>query len=180
MGLVSFTVGVSFARTRLAEVSGKVAELEALGWRELGRGDPWAASFRKSVPEEDGDPTAEVRAVMGDAWMDDGEMRALLEAARSPLLDSLITQYGRGAVVTVSPDTPDSGDTVRWVVQIDGVEERRVDVRVDRDPGDPETTVATLVRGSETLELMRWKSGADPAGIVDTLGGILGRQRSHP
>jgi hypothetical protein len=85
MALMSLTVSVSFARTPLAEVSAKAAELEALGWRELedGRGDPWAASFQKDVPEEDNDPEAEVRAVMGYAWVDADEIRALLEAARS-------------------------------------------------------------------------------------------------
>jgi hypothetical protein len=85
MALMSVSVAVSFARTPLAEVSAKAAELEALGWHEVedGRGDPWAATFRKNVPEQDNDPAAEVRAVMADAWVDADEMRALLEAARS-------------------------------------------------------------------------------------------------
>lgn len=78
MGLMGFTVGVSFARTPLEEISGKVAELAALGWREYGRGDPWAATFQKDVPEELADPSAEVRQVMGDYWLDADAMRALL------------------------------------------------------------------------------------------------------
>lgn len=49
VALIPMTVGVSFARTPLHEVSAKVEEIEALGWRERedGRGDPWAASFVK-------------------------------------------------------------------------------------------------------------------------------------
>jgi hypothetical protein len=83
MGLMSFTVGVSFARTPLAEVSEKVAAIEALGWHEISRGDPWAASFNKEVPEEANDPSAEVRAVMGDYWMTADEIRELVNRPRS-------------------------------------------------------------------------------------------------
>lgn len=79
VALMGFIVGVSFARTPVAEVSAKAAEIEALGWREIDRADPWSISFRKDVPEEDADPTAEVRAVMGDYWLDADETRALLD-----------------------------------------------------------------------------------------------------
>jgi hypothetical protein len=80
VGLKSFTVGVSFARTPLAEISAKVAELEALGWRERddGRDEPWLAPFTKDVPEDRRDPAEEVRAVMGDYWLDAEAIRELL------------------------------------------------------------------------------------------------------
>lgn len=75
---MSLTAAVSFARMPLAEVSAKVAEIEALGWVEVGRGDPWAVSFRKEVPEEQADPEADLREVMGEYWMTADEIRALL------------------------------------------------------------------------------------------------------
>jgi hypothetical protein len=83
VALMSLTVGVSFARTPVAEVSAKAAELESLGWREVGRGDPWAVSYNKDVPEEDADPYADVRAVMGDYWMTADEMRDLRASTKS-------------------------------------------------------------------------------------------------
>ena len=77
MGMV---VGVSFARTPLAEITAKAHELEALGWTQVedGRGDPWAASFRKDVPEDEPDKSAEIRRVMGDYWVDADAIAALL------------------------------------------------------------------------------------------------------
>ena len=77
-------VGVSFARTPLAEITEKVIEIEALGWTQVedGRGDPWAAAFRKDVPEGDADPAAEIRLVMGDYWLDADAIRALLLASK--------------------------------------------------------------------------------------------------
>ena len=81
MAVTTMIVGVSFARTPLEEVSGKVEELKALGWheRENGRGDPWAASFVKDLPEDRaGDAEAEICAVMGDYWLNAAAIRALL------------------------------------------------------------------------------------------------------
>jgi hypothetical protein len=72
---------VSFARTPLEQISGKVAAIKALGWREREdvRGDPWAASFVKDFPEERaGDAERELREVMGDYWLDAAEIRSLL------------------------------------------------------------------------------------------------------
>jgi hypothetical protein len=69
--LKSFTIGVSFARTPLSELSAKVAGIEALGWAETGRGDPWVTLFRKDVPKSESDPAAEVRQAMGDYWVDE-------------------------------------------------------------------------------------------------------------
>ena len=75
----SVRIAVSLARVPLREISRKVEQLEALGWREDSRGDPWAASFVKDFPEgEDSAAEAEVRGVMGDYWVDVAERRALL------------------------------------------------------------------------------------------------------
>ena len=52
---MTMSVGVSFARMPLEEVSAKVEQIKALGWRERedSLGDPWAVSFVKDFPEED-------------------------------------------------------------------------------------------------------------------------------
>jgi hypothetical protein len=76
---------VSFARTPLEEISAKVEQIKALGWRERedGRGDPWAVSFYKDVPEGEGDPEPELREVMGDYWLDADAIKALAGSPRS-------------------------------------------------------------------------------------------------
>jgi hypothetical protein len=66
----------SFARTPLAEISGKAAKIEARGWEENGRGDPWAVSYRKDV--QDGDGEAALQKIMGDYWLTADEVRSLL------------------------------------------------------------------------------------------------------
>jgi hypothetical protein len=79
MVMTSVRVAISLARVPLQDISRKVEELEALGWREDRRGDPWAASFVKQVPENGaGDAEIEVRRVMGDYWVDEAETQALL------------------------------------------------------------------------------------------------------
>ena len=77
--------GVSFARTPLEEISTKVEQIKTLGWRERedGRGDPWAVSFYKDVPEGEGDPEPELREVMGEYWLDADAIKALLGSPRS-------------------------------------------------------------------------------------------------
>ncbi|MGD0272507.1 MAG: hypothetical protein ABSB96_02080 [Gaiellaceae bacterium] len=73
--------GVSFAKAPLDEISGKAAEILALGWKESGlRGDPWAVSFEKVFPDTTTDAEAELRAVMGDYWMTKDDQRAYTEA----------------------------------------------------------------------------------------------------
>jgi hypothetical protein len=72
-------MAISLARVPLREISRKVEQLEALGWREDRRGDPWAASFVKDLPVgEDRAAEAEVRGAMGNYWVDAAETRALL------------------------------------------------------------------------------------------------------
>lgn len=74
---MTLIAGVSFARTPLEEISAKVEQIKALGWRERedGRGDPWAASF---VKDEARNAEAELRGVMGDYWLDNDAIKELL------------------------------------------------------------------------------------------------------
>jgi hypothetical protein len=75
-------VGVSFARTPVAEISAKANVIQELGWREDKRGDPWVVAYRKAIPEGQ-DPEAEIRAVMGDYWLTADDIRDLLASADS-------------------------------------------------------------------------------------------------
>jgi hypothetical protein len=36
------------------------------------------------------------------------------------MLDELIGRYGEGAIVSVRPNMDDAGETLRWVVEING------------------------------------------------------------
>ena len=75
---------VSFARVPLDEITSKAAEIRAAGWSSgsvaESRGDPWAQTFSKVVPEEGDDPEAELRAIMGDYWLDADAVRNLLDS----------------------------------------------------------------------------------------------------
>jgi hypothetical protein len=75
-------VGVSFARTPVAEISAKANAIQELGWREDKRGDPWVVAYRKVISEGQ-DPEAEIRAVMGDYWLTADDIRDLLASADS-------------------------------------------------------------------------------------------------
>jgi hypothetical protein len=75
-------VGVSFARTPVAEISAKANAIQELGWREDKRGDPWVVAYRKVIPEGQ-NAEAEIRAVMGDYWLSDDDIRDLLASADS-------------------------------------------------------------------------------------------------
>jgi hypothetical protein len=74
---IDVRTGVSFAKTPLAEISGKAEEIQALGWQEDGRGDPWAVEYRKSVPRGE-DAEAEIRTLMGDYYLTPDDIRELL------------------------------------------------------------------------------------------------------
>jgi hypothetical protein len=87
MALMPVYASVSFARTPLTEIAGKVEELGALGWRQDDdrRGDPWVVVFVKEFPEEAaGEATAELRGVMDDYWVEAEEMRALRHDVSDP------------------------------------------------------------------------------------------------
>jgi hypothetical protein len=95
------------------------------------------------------------------------------------MIESLASQYGRGTVITVRPYIPAaSGEILRWVVLLDGSSEHDLDAKVEVDPNKPEHMVMTLVRGTETLELLRWRTDRPTPQFVDTLGGILDRPRT--
>ena len=67
MADMTLYAGVSFATTHLEEISAKDAEIRAAGWEPTGkRGDPWAATYEKQVPEDHPDPERELRLIMGD------------------------------------------------------------------------------------------------------------------
>jgi hypothetical protein len=75
----SVFVGVSFARVPLREISSKIGQLEARGWREDRRGDPWTVFFVKDSGEQDAAAAEEeIREVMGNYWVDAAAMQALL------------------------------------------------------------------------------------------------------
>jgi hypothetical protein len=79
---IDMLVGVSFARTPLAEISAKANAIQELGWREDKRRDPWVVAYRKAIPEGQ-DPEAEIRSVMSDYWLTADEIRDLLASADS-------------------------------------------------------------------------------------------------
>jgi hypothetical protein len=79
---MSMTVGVSLAQTPVAEVSERAAAIEALGWREVDRADPWAVIYQKDVPEDAPDPYGEVRAAMGDHWMTTDQIAEFINRPR--------------------------------------------------------------------------------------------------
>jgi len=79
---MAMSVGVSFARVPLDEISQLVAKIEALGWRERGRGDPWVVSFGKQIPEETMQAASDgLREVVGEYWVDADEIKDLLRRA---------------------------------------------------------------------------------------------------
>jgi hypothetical protein len=94
------------------------------------------------------------------------------------MLDDLIDRYDSGAVLTVSPYILDSGEILRWVLQIDGEEPSDLDVRIDQ--GDP-WVVTFLVRGDDELEVGRWsrKQHPDGASVLWTLGGLRRFREAH-
>lgn len=79
---IDMLVGVSFARTPVAEISAKANAIQELGWREDKRGDPWVVTYRKAIPEGQ-DPDAAIRSVMGDYWLTADDIRDLLASADS-------------------------------------------------------------------------------------------------
>jgi hypothetical protein len=92
------------------------------------------------------------------------------------MLDELIARHGEAAVLTVRPYIIDSGEILRWVLEIDGKEPTDMDVRIDQ--GDP-WVVMSLVRGSEEIEIGRWSRNHHPEGaeVVWTLGGLKRHHR---
>jgi hypothetical protein len=79
-------------------------------------------------------------------------------------MQELIEKYGPGAILTVDPYVQDSGETLRWVVQIDGADVNELDVRVQEHPERDDMMIMYLVVGDENIELHRWSTRRDPYG----------------
>ena len=50
------------------------------------------------------------------------------------MLDAL-DRYDDGAILRISPYVLDTGDTLRWIVEIDGKDVPDLDARVESHPG---------------------------------------------
>ena len=88
------------------------------------------------------------------------------------LLDDLIRRYGEGAIVAVRPYMNDTGETLRWFVEIDGLDVPDLDVR---DSRRGELMVMLLVRGGDEIEIGRWSPKTyphGPAAFLRTLGDL--------
>jgi hypothetical protein len=74
------------------------------------------------------------------------------------VLDELIERHGEGAIITVRPYVLDSGETLRWIVEINGVDVPDVDVAVRPDSERTDVMVMLLVYGGEEVELDHWST----------------------
>jgi hypothetical protein len=92
------------------------------------------------------------------------------------MLDELITRYGEEAILSVRPYVLDSGETLRWIVEINGEDVPDAEVRITEDPEGPEGfefVLTFLVRGDEEIEIGRWsrkRHPHGPAAILRRLG----------
>jgi hypothetical protein len=70
---------VSFQNTPLDLIAEKQREIEALGWREYDRADPWLVRYEKDFAEGEHHrgADAELRRVMGDYWLSPDETASL-------------------------------------------------------------------------------------------------------
>jgi hypothetical protein len=87
------------------------------------------------------------------------------------VLDEFIERFGLGAILSVDPYVGDSGETLRWIITIDGHEVSDADVRVEEHPERAGVTVMSLVSRDEEIELARWSTDRYPHGhrVVRTL-----------
>jgi hypothetical protein len=91
------------------------------------------------------------------------------------MLDELIDRYGEGAILTVSPYVPASGETLRWIVEIDGSPVPDADVRTARHEGRRDAVVMLLVHGDEEVEIGHWSTTLypdGPAAVIRRLGDL--------
>ena len=94
------------------------------------------------------------------------------------MLDEL-ARYDDLAVLNVSPYVGNSGETLRWVLLIDGAEVSDLDVRVRSDSERPEVMVMLLVGDSGELELERWSTTGKHkhrSGVIRTVGDLRRRE----
>jgi hypothetical protein len=94
------------------------------------------------------------------------------------MLDELM-RYDDRAVLTVSPNVGDSGETLRWVLLTDGEAVPALDIRVRPDSERPEVMVMLLV-GDGELELERWSTTGKyehgPGAVLRTVGDLRRRE----
>jgi hypothetical protein len=92
------------------------------------------------------------------------------------VLAELVDRYGEDAVVTARPYVSESGEIVRWFLEIDGKDVPDADLQVTELPESHGTTVMLLVRiDGETIELNRWSTERyphGPAAVVRRLGDL--------
>jgi hypothetical protein len=80
------------------------------------------------------------------------------------MLDELIDRHTEGALLTVRPYVLDSGETLRWTVEIDGEPVPDLDVRIREHPERAGWMVMFLVDGKEELEIDFWSTKRYPHG----------------
>jgi hypothetical protein len=75
----------------------------------------------------------------------------------------------------------DTGETLRWVVEIDGKDVPDVDARVERHPERSGVMVMTFVRGDEELEIESWSTKRYSHGpaVIRTLGDLRRRSGTY-
>ena len=80
--------------------------------------------------------------------------------------------YGPDAVLRVIPNVLEDGETVGWLVEVDGEPADDLDARIR---GDADVHVLLLLRADEEVELDRRGSGDERAGFSETLGELRSR-----
>lgn len=89
------------------------------------------------------------------------------------MLDELIDRYTEGAILTVRPYVLESGETLRWTLEVDGEPVPDADILTREHPEHPGWIVMLLVRGDEELEIDRWSTERylhGPAAVIRSLG----------
>jgi hypothetical protein len=72
-------------------------------------------------------------------------------ARRKDAVLKMLDELDDGALIAVGPYVLDTGETLRWIVQINGVDAPELDVRVRERPWDPDVVEVFLVEGEEEL-----------------------------
>lgn len=80
------------------------------------------------------------------------------------MLDELIDRYGEDAILTARPYVPASGETLRWILEIDGSPVPDADVRTASHEERRHLIVMLLVHGDEEVEIGRWSTKIHPYG----------------
>ena len=92
------------------------------------------------------------------------------------MLEELIDRYGEDAILTARPYVPASGgETLRWVLEIDGSPVPDADVRTARHEERRDVMVMLLVHGDEEVEIGSWSTTVSPYGpsvVMHRLGDL--------